>query len=352
LKFDTNCKMRARSFYFGQEQGNGGSVDNEWLATFAPVFNSDQPVILGNKGAQAIWASQNFVLSHSVCERANLLGRPFLAGSRLLDHLGLCLVLDGAIEVEAGNEPALAEADDIVLLDLREPMRLVFGAQGSVTSLFALWVPRARLPAQLSSRSALHGLVAKAIAPAVAVAAAALRALLTQLDTITIEEMDDLTSGVTALVGHAIGSCTAPQASQPKAAAPLDTFVILCRYIEGNLAARDLGVAKLAATFGLSRASLYRLFEPVGGVASFIRERRLARAHEALSAPGLHDRRIGPIAYQAGFHSIATFNRAFIAAYGETPRSVRKQKAGRARPVKPLPEELGVLARWLLDTAA
>jgi AraC-like DNA-binding protein len=92
------------------------------------------------------------------------------------------------------------------------------------------------------------------------------------------------------------------------------------------------------------------LFEPVGGVASFIRERRLARAHHELTAPGLQNRRIGPIAYQAGFHSLAAFNRAFLAAYGETPRNVRKQPIGSARPVKSFPVEMGILTRWLLDT--
>lgn len=95
---------------------------------------------------------------------------------------------------------------------------------------------------------------------------------------------------------------------------------------------------------------MYRLLEPVGGVASFIRERRLARAHHELSVPGLQDRRIGPIAYQAGFQSIATFNRAFLAAYGETPRNIRKPRLGSARRVKCSPDEIGVLARWLLDT--
>jgi AraC-like DNA-binding protein len=325
-------------------------VDIAWLASLAPVFTSNQAINLGPNGAQRIWASRTFVLSHSICKRADLRGRPFLVGGRSPDHLGLCLVLDGAVEVETGDASARANVGDIVLLDLREPMRIVLGTECGVTSAFTLWVPRARLPAQLSTRSALHGLVAKAIAPGITVAAAAFRALLTRLDAIAVDELDVLVAGLVGLFGHAISFCAA-SASEPNQLPPLDTFVTLCSYIEGNLAARDLGVAKLAATFGLSRASLYRLFEPVGGVASFIRERRLARAHHDLNARGLHDRRIGPIAYQAGFRSIATFNRAFLAAYGETPRSARRnQKIGSAHLLTRSPNEIGVLARWLLDT--
>jgi hypothetical protein len=109
------------------------------------------------------------------------------------------------------------------------------------------------------------------------VAAAAFRALLTQLDSITVEEMDELVAGVVALVGHAVSSCAASRAVQLKQPAPVDTLVTLCRYIGDNFTARDLGAAKLAATFGLSRASLYRLFEPIGGVASFIRTRSARR---------------------------------------------------------------------------
>jgi AraC-like DNA-binding protein len=344
--------MGPRSFYLNQERGNGGAVDIEWLASLAPVFVAQESMALGTQGAQHLWASKNFVLSHSICERANLVARPFLAGGRGLDHLGFSLLLDGAVEVDAGNVPALAETGDLVLFDLREPMRLAFGERGRATSAFTLWVRRARLPTQLSGRPDLHGLVAKASTPGITVAAAAFRALLAQLDAITVDEMDQLVAGLVVLVGHVISSCAPPQVLPANSPVPLDTFVTLCRYVESNLAARDLGAAKLAATFGLSRASLYRLFEPVGGVASFIRERRLARAHCELTAPGLQNRPIGPIAYQSGFRSIAAFNRAFLAAYGDTPSNVRKQKTSGARPVKPLPEELGVLARWLLDTAA
>lgn len=338
--------MGLRSFHLDRK--NGGV---EWLASLAPVFTSDEPVILGTQGAQNVWASQNFVLSHTICERADLVGRPFRAGGRSLDHLGFCLVLDGAIEVEAGGAAAVAKAGDIALLNLREPMRLVFGSQGSMTSSLTLWVRRTRLPIQLT-QSPLPGVLAKAVAPGIAVVAAAFRALLTQLDTITVKEMDELVVGLVVLVAHAMPLRTTSNLSQPKPPAPLETFVTLCRYIEGNLTARDLGVEKLAATFGLSRASLYRLFEPVGGVASFIRERRLARAVQELTTPGLQDRRIGPIAYQAGFHSIAAFNRAFRAAYGETPRDIRKQTSGITTIVKEPPHEIGILARWLLETAA
>jgi AraC-like DNA-binding protein len=341
--------MKPRSSYLDQERSSGRGVDIDWLAGLAPVFTSDLPVVRGT--TQTIWASRNFVLSHSICEHADLVARPFVAGGRVLDHLGFCLVLNGAVQVEVGSASTSAEAGDILLLDLRQPMRLTFGVHGGMTSALTLWVPRARLPAQLSGLSELHGLLAKASTPAIAVAAAPFRALLTQLDIITVEEMDELVAGLVVLVGHAIGLCAATKASEPKEPAPLDTLVTLCRYIEDNLTARDLGAEKLAATFGLSRASLYRLFEPVGGVASFIRERRLARAHHELTMPGLQNRRIGPIAYQAGFHSITAFNRVFRAAYGETPRNVRKRKSG-FTPTSRRLEEIGILARWLLETAA
>ena len=105
-------------------------------------------------------------------------------------------------------------------------------------------------------------------------------------------------------------------------------FTTITRFIEANLASRELGIEKITRTFALSRASLYRLFEPVGGVACYIRTRRLARARKELTAPGLQDHRIGPIAYRAGFQSIPAFNRAFRAAYGEPPRRARQPEGG------------------------
>jgi AraC-like DNA-binding protein len=183
------------------------------------------------------------------------------------------------------------------------------------------------------------------------VVAAALQALLPQLDTATAAEMDELVSGIVGLCARVAGlSSRSRRAGSAAGPPPLQSFVTICRFVEANLGARDLGVDKLAKTFGLSRASLYRLFEPVGGVASYIRTRRLARARQELTAPGLEDRRIGPIAYRAGFQSIPAFNRAFRAAYGQTPRSTRKREGGgSAIEFKTPRRRMGILARWLVE---
>src|SRR5580693_4415178 len=100
--------MGLRSFHIACEKRGGGEAA-EWLASLAPVFTSDEPVILGTKGAQSIWASRDAVLNHAICERADLVGRPFLVDGRAPDHLGFCLMLNGAMEVEAGSLPVLAE---------------------------------------------------------------------------------------------------------------------------------------------------------------------------------------------------------------------------------------------------
>jgi AraC-like DNA-binding protein len=339
--------MSIASFYLSCREEGASKAD--WLANFGPVLTSSEPVILGQDGAQNIWASRLFVASHVTCEHVNFVGSPLRSAARPLDHVAISLLLNGTVAVQADGTPSEAEAGDILLLDLQLPMRLTLGAQGRMTSLFTLWVPRAQLTAEFGGRPALHGLIGKGNLPGIFVAAAALRALLSQLDVVAAEELDELAAGIVALVGRAVSSCATSIGQRPTQSAPLESFVTLCRYVEDNLTARDLDAAKLAATFGLSRATLYRLFAPVGGVASFIRARRLARACRELTMPGLQNRRIGPIAYQAGFHSIAAFNRAFRTVYGKTPRDVRKT-VGRSAPAAKLPDEMGVLARWLLDT--
>jgi len=95
-------------------------------------------------------------------------------------------------------------------------------------------------------------------------------------------------------------------------------------YIRRNLNAPELSVEELCQELGLSRSSLYRLFEAQGGVVQYIRSCRLFDAHRAFEA-GQDLRRIHEIAAESGFHDPAAFSRAFKRKFGYSPSEVRSQ---------------------------
>jgi AraC-like DNA-binding protein len=295
-----------------------------------------------------MWAGGSFILSHTSCDRVTLIHSPSAAPG--IDHLGICLVLSGTIDLLSNGARAQAMAGDIVLLDLHAPVELIRSSEGETTSELTLWISRGRLPAAFLNRGGIEGQIIRSAGPGTAVAAAALQALLSQIKRTTAAEMDELVTGVVALIAPVIALSPTARANTGRSAvaAPLGSFTTIARFIEANLASRELGIEKIIRTFGLSRASLYRLFEPVGGVACYIRTRRLVRARNELTAPGLQDRRIGTIAYRAGFQSIPAFNRAFREAYGETPRGARKPEGGPVFATAPR-GRMGILARWLLE---
>ncbi|MFD1378250.1 helix-turn-helix domain-containing protein [Fodinicurvata halophila] len=96
------------------------------------------------------------------------------------------------------------------------------------------------------------------------------------------------------------------------------------RYIEAKLAAPDLTPETICADLGLSRSSLYRLFDSEGGVARFIQDRRLARIRASLQDPE-EPRSIGALAEAYGFRSRAHFSRSFRALFDLSPQDLRQQ---------------------------
>lgn len=96
--------------------------------------------------------------------------------------------------------------------------------------------------------------------------------------------------------------------------------------IRHDIAARladDLGPAALCRRHNLSRTSLYRLFEPVGGVRSYVREQRLNAALRKLLDPGAANLGVSAIGRMCGFHDVAGFSRAFQRRFGMSPRAAR-----------------------------
>ncbi|WP_298698632.1 helix-turn-helix domain-containing protein [Brevundimonas sp.] len=98
------------------------------------------------------------------------------------------------------------------------------------------------------------------------------------------------------------------------------------KHIDAHLSSRDLTPERIAQALGMSRTSLYRLFRDMGGVADYVRRRRLRRVQSILTLPG-ETRRISEIAFEYGFNDEATFSRAFRRAFGYTATAARETGA-------------------------
>jgi AraC-like DNA-binding protein len=107
--------------------------------------------------------------------------------------------------------------------------------------------------------------------------------------------------------------------ARPTIAARLRAEQVIC----ANLGSARLDSQRIATLSGISRSKLYRLFEDEGGVAAHVRRLRLDTVHAALTDPDQNGRAIHAIAGEAGFHCVASFNRAFKARFGASPGEVR-----------------------------
>lgn len=92
--------------------------------------------------------------------------------------------------------------------------------------------------------------------------------------------------------------------------------------IRRNFLSPSVDLAELERRLNISRRKLHKIFEPEGGVASFIRSERLEIAwKEILLSRGR--RPVHSIAEDLGFSDPSVFSRLFKAKYGHSPGTIR-----------------------------
>lgn len=93
-------------------------------------------------------------------------------------------------------------------------------------------------------------------------------------------------------------------------------------FIEQRLQSPDLSARMILENFGVSRASLYRLFDEDEGVRSYINRRRLVRAVTDLAKKPLRWGHIHRVSERWGFTSDASFSRMVKRKFGVAPGSL------------------------------
>jgi len=94
-------------------------------------------------------------------------------------------------------------------------------------------------------------------------------------------------------------------------------------FIEAHLCDEDLTPQRIAETIGISQRYLSELFAAEGSsTMRWVQKRRLERCRMELELRGIGHQLIREIAYSFGFSNISSFNRAFKAHYGHSPKSL------------------------------
>lgn len=292
-----------------------------------------------------------FHLGSLLLGRCTSVTQRFVRTPRLIGHSGLDLYLIQYIERggsigRMGGREMQAHAGDVTIIDLAQPTSTIDKDFSTLT----LCIPREMLAPLVSSPDALHGVVLPAASPTGALLGTHLQSLYKAASSLSARDAMAVARGSAAFVAGCLGpALDALDLVLPAMRA--NRLNTIKRYIEDNLANPELGAVLIAQAAGVSRPTLYRLFEPMGGVAAYVLQRRLSRAVADLMNPN-ERRRIADIAHRWGFSSETAFSRAFRSAFGLSPRDARnargQPRAGQPQGSDPADE----FKRWFRTLAA
>lgn len=237
------------------------------------------------------------------------------------------LLVRGTWTGKLGERLLTAGPGQLVAFDLGAEI----DAHGSGTDSIAVTVPRTTVLRALPPGFDLHGEVLDGTAGRLL--AAHLMALAREAPTLREDDAGAVADATLGLIRACLGEVVGNVVQRPEAETSALAHRVR-RYVDDRLGDADLSPERICRDLGVSRSALYRGFARLGGIAAYIRMRRLEAAHVLLDDPA-ERRNIGEIAYSFGFVSDAHFSRSFRQRFGYSPREARA--GGVKTPVFPAP---------------
>lgn len=259
----------------------------------------------------------SLLLTRAISHQQLFQRSPRMVAQTGIDHFLVQVYRKGRNVGQCGKNQMNARPGDVLLLDLAQTLSTRVDDFDNLT----LVVPRQLLCQHLKSPERFHGRLLPRESTLGRLLNQHLQALWKASAKVSAEEAGALAMGVTGLVGAYFTQSIPPEMVPEIDAA---TGLTIRQYIGRHFANPRLTPEFLAAHFQVSRAHLYRLFKPYGGVSEYIRDRRLDWSLAELAKPSSARHRIIDIAVAAGFTSEAHFSRVFRQAYGITPKDARQ----------------------------
>ena len=321
-----------------------------WLESVADVFDA-KPDVRAGLGQCPIEMSVfhpgplvlgRFASAPQIFERS---ARSIANGG--LDHCLIQLYEYGGFAGSAGGSDIRVRAGDICILDLTRTL----DTRASYFRNVTLIVPRPLFETFADDVDTLSGVVLSGDEPLTAMLAHQMRSLHAELPRMAQDEAEAAARATVALI--AVAAQRHASFGTTGAKPLVSRYRAVVAHIDANLHDEALCPNSICTDLGLSRATLYRLFTPVGGVSEFIRTRRLEASMRLLVAPQHWHVGIAEIAFGCGFKSLSSFSKAFRTHFGLSARAVR-QTAGDRDPVgiwSPSTADEAELSYWLKTLA-
>ncbi|WP_119459140.1 helix-turn-helix domain-containing protein [Rhodospirillaceae bacterium SYSU D60014] len=322
-----------------------------WRDSMACIFDVDAPRAIRQDKAFHATVDAHLIgplLIGRVTTRRQIFDRSsFTIARDGMDHYMIQLYESGRQRCDYRGGSVEMPANGLLVYDLSQEVH----AQTEDFTNISLVIPRSMLEPALRSADDQHMRALSGSEPLVAVLREHMRTVMSQADRFNLRQAMKLAPVTVGLVAACFNASIR---DTPGGQAAVEKVMLsaIKREVEARLDDPDLTPAELGRRFHLSRTKLYDLFEPLGGVSRYIRERRLRRALLILRDPTQAHRPIGGIAHDSGFRSESDFSRAFRKRYGMSPRAARHG----AVPAEQMATGAGTsldrrYERWLWDLA-
>ncbi|KGF70049.1 AraC family transcriptional regulator [Hoeflea sp. BAL378] len=314
----------------------------QWRAGVASLFEAE-PECDDLEGFSADLASYN--LGHFLIGKSSASAQRFCRSKELVaatgvDHLLIQLYVKGESAYSADVGMGKGFAGDIICFDLSRPMR----SHTTDMDIISLILPRSMIRLMPRAIDELHGARLDGSTPLGVLLGEHMMSMAK-----IAPQLAGPDGGLAAEVASVLVSTGLSAAIAAENGTLMDINLKTIQvFIERNLTNPALSTDMIMRQFAMSRSALYRLFEPIGGIADYIRERRLKVARLRLASVGTGRGSVAKLAYSTGFSSEIAFSRAFQQYFGIRPsEAIRMAEACIQLSRKPESREDNWMQTWL-----
>jgi AraC-like DNA-binding protein len=322
-----------------------------WRAAVASIFEVAplDPNFKSNFSADlTTYNAGNYLIGSSLAPPLTFRRNEQLVSAVGVDHFLFQLYGAGTGEIDTEGRASKLKSGDLVCFDLSRRL----SSSASNLHAVSLVVPRALVQLPQRTLDLAHGAVIDGNSPMAALLGQQLVALHDATSRLSKDDLPLATTLASTLVTVGLSAACARRLEDRSIMLPMSLQAIRS-YIESNLSHIDLSPDMICRHFAMSRSALYRLFDPLGGVADYIRDRRLERAKLHLGSIGSGRGAVARLALLCGFPSDAAFARAFRQRFGVNPREAIIQAEMRGRSSGPrLERDRNWLQGWMESLSA